>query len=108
VAGGRGAGSRADQLHCPRGVAVDDSGALLVADTMNHRVMRFQNPFQTSQGCRSRGSKRGELVAGGNGPGHRVNQLNQPNCIILDAEGALYIADTANHRVVRWHLSQQC
>lgn len=106
VAGGKGAGSRPDQLHCPRGVAVDSFGGLLVADTMNHRVMRWPNPLLASEGHRARSMKRGELVAGGSGPGHRVNQLNQPNCLALDADGALYISDTGNHRVVRWHISQ--
>lgn len=107
VAGGKGAGNRPDQLHCPRGVAVDSSGDLLVADTMNHRVMRWSNPLQAKDGPTVRGGKRGELVAGGQGQGHRVNQLSQPNCLAIDAEGALYIADTGNHRVVRWNISQQ-
>jgi sugar lactone lactonase YvrE len=95
VAGGKGPGARSDQLHYPRGVAVDESGALLVADTFNHRVMRWV-----------RGAKRGELVAGGCGQGCRVNQLSQPNCIAVDGSGALYIADTGNHRVVRWVLQR--
>jgi len=108
VAGGKGAGSRPDQLHCPRDVVLDSFGALLVADTMNHRVMRYANPLQPPDGPKTRSGRRGELVAGGQGQGHRVNQLSQPNCLAIDAEGALYIADTGNHRVVRWHISPQC
>jgi len=107
VAGGKGPGNKTDQLHCPRGVALDGSGALLVADTLNHRVMRYSNPLQPPAGCARSRAKRGEVVAGGCGQGQKFNQLNQPNCIAVDADGTLYIADTGNHRVMRWHLQEQ-
>ncbi|CAF1152822.1 unnamed protein product [Adineta steineri] len=43
-------------------------------------------------------------VAGGNGPGNQLNQLNQPRGIHVD-DDSIYIADTDNHRVVRWEFS---
>ncbi|CAF4191070.1 unnamed protein product, partial [Adineta steineri] len=43
-------------------------------------------------------------VAGGNGPGNQLNQLNQPRGIHVDND-SIYIADTDNHRVVRWEFS---
>lgn len=93
VAGGHGAGRRLDQLRHPRGVAYDPvSGSIYVADTGNHRVVRWP-----------RGASKGEVVAGGmgKGRGHRLAQLNTPSSVVLDAHGRLLVADTGNHRVVR-------
>ncbi|CAF1144697.1 unnamed protein product [Adineta steineri] len=43
-------------------------------------------------------------VAGGHGQGNELNQLNEPLGIHVD-DDSIYIADTGNHRVVRWELS---
>jgi uncharacterized protein (TIGR03437 family) len=101
VAGNGAAGLAAENtyslqapLNQPRSVAVDPSGALLIADTGNHRVMRI-----TSTG--------GLVTVAGNGsPGWAgdngravVAQLNSPAAISFDARGNLYIADTFNHLV---------
>ncbi|CAF1164218.1 unnamed protein product [Adineta steineri] len=42
-------------------------------------------------------------VAGGNGWGNKLNQLNAPLGIHVDNDNySIYIADTNNHRIVRW------
>ncbi|CAF1206350.1 unnamed protein product, partial [Adineta steineri] len=42
-------------------------------------------------------------VAGGNGRGNELNQLNAPLGIHVDSDNySIYIADTNNHRIVRW------
>lgn len=94
VAGGRGQGSRLDQLNYPRGVVAHGCDAVIVADTFNHRVVRWL-----------RGSKRGELIAGGHGRGCRTDQLNRPVGLALDGLGGLLIADSGNHRILRCALS---
>ncbi|CAF1222349.1 unnamed protein product [Adineta steineri] len=43
-------------------------------------------------------------VAGGYGQGNELNQLNEPYGIHVD-DDSIYIADTENHRVVRWEFS---
>ncbi|CAF4338070.1 unnamed protein product, partial [Adineta steineri] len=44
-------------------------------------------------------------VAGGHGRGNQLNQLNQPRGIYVDDDDhSIYIADTGNHRIVRWEL----
>mmetsp|Transcript_63808 Transcript_63808/g.152171 ORF Transcript_63808/g.152171 Transcript_63808/m.152171 type:complete len:679 (-) Transcript_63808:183-2219(-) len=91
VAGGRGQGCHSGQLNFPRGLAVDAQGAVLVADTFNHRVVRY------APGC-----SHGEIVAGGRGCGARLDQLNHPSGIAIDRDGSLFIADTGNHRVLRY------
>lgn len=78
VAGGRGQGSRLDQLNYPRGVVAEGPDALLVADTFNDRVVRWV-----------RGARRGEVVAGGCGRGCRLDQLNRPAGLALDGQAVI-------------------
>ena len=42
-------------------------------------------------------------MAGGNGAGSELNQLQYPSGIFLDDDSNLYIADAFNHRVVKWN-----
>ena len=63
---------------------------ILVADCGNHRVM-----------CYAEGEFAGEVVAGGNGPGNRLDQLNRPNDVTVERDGAILVMDSLNHRIVR-------
>ncbi len=45
----------------------------------------------------------GKTVAGGNGEGNALNQLNSSYGVFVDSDGALFIADYFNHRVVKWY-----
>merc|ERR1712107_685132 len=91
VAGGYGRGAGLHQLNRPRALAFDSSGAVLVADEGNHRVVRWQ-----------RGSNTGEVIAGGNGCGNGLHQLHYPRALGVDGAGAVLVGDEANHRVMRW------
>ncbi len=44
----------------------------------------------------------GSTVAGGNGSGNALNQLNLPQGVFVDGTGAIYVADYGNHRVQKW------
>lgn len=44
----------------------------------------------------------GVLVAGGNGRGANANQLAQPNGVIADDDGNIWVADTHNSRIQFW------
>jgi sugar lactone lactonase YvrE len=49
------------------------------------------------------GTTNGKVVAGGNGPGNGLHQLNRPIDVIVDkASDTLIISDSENKRVVRW------
>ncbi|CAF4294896.1 unnamed protein product, partial [Rotaria sordida] len=49
------------------------------------------------------GDTKGQVVAGGNGQGNRLDQLNQPTDVLIDKEtDSLIICDPGNRRVVRW------
>ncbi|CAF4421304.1 unnamed protein product, partial [Adineta steineri] len=41
-------------------------------------------------------------VAGGNGQGQQLNQLNSPAGIFIDKKKNVFIADCSNHRIVEW------
>ncbi|UJR38844.1 hypothetical protein I4U23_031509 [Adineta vaga] len=78
------------------GIAFDEQNSLLyVADTYNHRIQRYS--INNSWPCN------GTIVAGGNGPGSRSDQLYYPNDVWVSKKtGTLYIADSANNRIQRW------
>jgi YD repeat-containing protein len=65
----------------PGGVAVDESGAVYVADTLNHAIRKIAGGVVTT-------------IAGNGKPGFTDSQLNQPSGIAF--AGALFIADTFN------------
>ncbi|CAF4081151.1 unnamed protein product, partial [Adineta steineri] len=95
VAGGNGDGSELNQLNQPWGIHVDsDDHSIYIADTGNHRIVRWEF-----------GANKGETVAGGNGQGSAVDQLNYPNDVVLDKEKKyLIICDYKNTRVIKWSL----
>ncbi|CAF4252628.1 unnamed protein product, partial [Rotaria sordida] len=49
------------------------------------------------------GDTNGQVVAGGNGRGNRLDQLDGPTDVLIDKEThSLIICDWWNRRVVRW------
>ncbi|MDF2191444.1 Ig-like domain-containing protein [Paraflavitalea sp. CAU 1676] len=94
VAGGNGQGDLLNQLNKPAGLFLDATGNLFVADMNNHRVLKFSPPLsQASVGV---------VVAGGNGLGQALTQLNSPVGLYIDNAQRLYVADRDNHRVLRY------
>ncbi|CAF3265236.1 unnamed protein product [Rotaria socialis] len=93
VAGGKGEGDATNQLNWPYGLFVDDDQTVVIADRYNHRIMQWKNGDTTN----------GQVVAGGNGEGNGLNQLNGPRGVVIDKEtNSLIICDRGNQRVVRW------
>ncbi|CAF3002033.1 unnamed protein product [Rotaria sp. Silwood2] len=92
VAGVNGSGTGMNQLCNPWSLYIDDDQTVYIADCSNHRIVEWK-----------RGATTGRVVAGGNGPGNRPDQLNCPTDVILDKEtNSLIICDYENKRVVRW------
>lgn len=84
------------------GIAVDPlTGDLYAADTGNHRILRFAYPFANPRRVEP------EAVVGQpdftpRAAGATNSGLNQPRAVAMDSRGNLWIADTGNHRVLRY------
>ncbi|CAF1521649.1 unnamed protein product [Adineta steineri] len=131
IAGGNGKGNRMNQLNYPTDVIVDrQSHSIIVADWQNRRVVQWVNQKQQilidNIDCgrlamdkhgllyvsdwkknEVRQWKMGEysegtVVAGGNGKGDQLNQLNFPAYIFVDEDQSVYISDQNNNRVMKW------
>ncbi|CAF1667829.1 unnamed protein product [Rotaria magnacalcarata] len=79
-----------DNIQC-YGLAMDEQRYLYVSDWKKHEVRRYQL-----------GEKNGTLVAGGNGEGDGLNQLNRPTYLFVDRDHSVYASDRGNHRVMKW------
>lgn len=73
------------------GLAMDDEGALYVTDWKKHEVKQYP-----------KGGTTYTVVAGGNGEGAGLHQLNLPYYVAVDDEGTVYVSDSKNHRVMKW------
>jgi len=73
------------------GLAIDNQGFLYTTDYERNEIKRWKI-----------GDQEGTIVAGGNGKGDQLNQLNSPTFIFVDDEQSVYVSDEKNHRVMKW------
>ncbi|CAF3182088.1 unnamed protein product [Rotaria sp. Silwood2] len=129
VAGGNEQGDRSDQLNAVSSVVVDKNGTMFICDYQNRRVQQWfkdDNQGQTiisdincfglamdNEGSlyisdldRYRVIKwpSGQTVAGKNGQGTALNQLESPWHIFVDQNQTVFVADILSGRVVKWPL----
>ena len=89
----------------PLGIAVDPTtGNLYVADTGSNRVLRFPAPFSNPSRAEP------DAVYGQPGfttftAGTTKSLMNAPRAVAFDSAGDLWVADTGNHRVLRFNAS---
>ena len=93
--GGDGGPATAALLDTPTGVAVDASGNIYIADTLNSRIREVV----ASTGNISTIAGTGAAGFSGDGASATGAALNYPTAIAVDSKGNLYIADTNNHRI---------
>lgn len=84
------------RLNGPRAVAVHPDGRILIADTENHVVRAI-----TPAGVIERIAGTGTGGYGTEGPPALSTTLNRPSGVAVAADGAVLVADTGNHRVLR-------
>ncbi len=73
------------------GLTMDTDRFLYITNLEKHEVTRWKI-----------GESQGTVVAGGHGPGDRLNQLNTPHFIFIDDDQSLFVSDSYNHRVMKW------
>ncbi|CAF3731281.1 unnamed protein product [Adineta steineri] len=132
IAGGNGKGNRMNQLNGPTDMITDQQNhSIIIADYGNRRLIQWLNQKQqilihNIDCCRLAMDKHGFLyvsdvvknevrrwkmgkynnegivVAGGNGKGNQLNQLNTPTFMFVDEDQSVYVSDCNNHRVMKW------
>jgi uncharacterized protein (TIGR03663 family) len=81
-------------LFGPRGIAVDSTGNLLVADTGNKRILQF--------------TPMGELLNQIGGGGVRLGNFEEPTAVAVDPrDGSIYVADAWNRRIQKFDANLQ-
>jgi hypothetical protein len=90
-----------NSLAGPNGIAVDTSGNLYVADPGNCRVLEYNTPLSNGTAASLVFGQGGIFTTDGCGGG--ADGLNFPFSVALDPAGDVYIADTANSRVLEYN-----
>jgi sugar lactone lactonase YvrE len=95
--GGVGSSPNANNLSFPRGVAVDATGRLFVADTSNNRVLVYPTPWSDPTPTIVIGQASMTTITAGSA----LNKLNAPEGVFFDGTN-LWVADTGNNRVLKF------
>ncbi len=82
------------QVSSPSGLAVDAAGNLYIADRGNSRIRKV-----TADGIIRTVAGNGVAGFSGDGGPATAARLAQPDGVIVDPAGNIFIADTANHRI---------
>ncbi len=134
VAGGNGSGNNLNQLNGPNGLHVDINDTIYISEGANSRISKWASGDMTGKLVAQTiltdlpnsmfrdangdiyvvsgdyvakfeaGTNAGSIVAGNNGFGDDLNQLNDPTGIYVTANGDLYISDQGNNRILKWPL----
>lgn len=92
----------ATSLASPKGIVVDAGGNLYVADSDNHRVLRFLRPVDQS------GRITPDIVVGqrdftsADSAAVSAASLKSPAGVAIGPEGSLFVADSGNNRVLEF------
>jgi sugar lactone lactonase YvrE len=106
------AGANAGELNGPYGVALDGAGGLYVADGNNNRIATFGTAGPSFTNAFAWGVDTGasafevcttaSTCQAGVSPGSGVGQINDPEDVATDCQGASWVADSGNNRLQRF------
>ena len=96
-----GSGTAADQMYEPYGLATGADGTLWVADYENNRVLRFASAANKQAGDPADGVL-GQVDLQSNAQAAGRSGMDSPYAVAVDGTGRLWVADTDNHRVLRF------
>ncbi len=91
-------GVSANSLNLHAGLAVDGSGNLYVADAGNNRVLFY--PAGSTTATRVYGQGGSFNTNDANHGGISADSLSNPQNVVVDSSGNLYVADQSNNRVL--------
>lgn len=94
---GDGGDARKAMLDGPKHLCIDPKGNVLIADTENHRI-RIYKP---ADGTIANLAGTGRAGTGGLGGPPAKAELNQPHGVTVGPDGAVYIADSTNNRILK-------
>ncbi|RRR74446.1 MAG: hypothetical protein EI684_07105 [Candidatus Viridilinea halotolerans] len=87
-------------MNNPSGVATNGTGNIIyVADTGNHRILRFRGSFDTMPMPINADLVIGQSAYTNKFEGSGASGLKSPQGAALGSDGTLYVADTGNHRI---------
>jgi sugar lactone lactonase YvrE len=105
-------GTSPSQLHSPTGLAVESTFSrttqawttkrLWLADTVNNRVLRFDDPVKSNLGMAASGVL-GQPDMVSTAPAQGLQSMFAPISVALDITGNLWVSKENNHRVVRFN-----
>ncbi len=84
---GSGVGTGSGQFQSPQGIAVAADGSIYVADSLNHRIQKFDPNGQFVK------------ALGGLAQSTQPGLFTEPWDVAAAPDGSIYVADTWNHRV---------
>jgi NHL repeat-containing protein len=92
---GDGGVATSAELNGPTDIELDSSGTIYIVDWNDNRVRKVT----ASTGIISLVAGNGTAGYGGDGGAATSAELNNPNGVVLDSSGNIYIADFTNNRV---------
>jgi DNA-binding beta-propeller fold protein YncE len=84
-------------LKGPKFVAVDSKDRVLITDCEKHRILRYDPATGQTATIAGSGERGGDLAGGD----PLKAQLNRPHGAVEGPDGAIYISDSDNHRVLK-------
>ncbi|KPA19200.1 secreted protein containing Dystroglycan-type cadherin-like protein [Candidatus Magnetomorum sp. HK-1] len=92
-------GTSQNTMSSPTDVWVDPTGSLWVADSQNHRILRFDNAVAKGNGANA-DALIGQPRFDSNNSGTAENQMNTPMSIIGYNHNHLFVSELFNNRVI--------
>ncbi|HEX5321964.1 MAG TPA: hypothetical protein VFW46_22600 [Stellaceae bacterium] len=92
--GGDGGPALAAVFDAPKEMALDSNGDLLIVDTENHAIRRFDRGAGIVSALAG-----GRQGGGGDGGPAEAAGLDRPHGCVVGPDGAIYVGDTNNHRI---------
>ncbi len=97
-----GAAAGAGGMNFPSDVFVDSTDCLWVADSLNNRVLRFDNISNKPSGANANGVL-GQINFTNTAAGSGASGLNYPRGVTVSAGGELFVSCTSQNRVLRFN-----